>query len=62
MKEAAMGLPAEPESITAENERRINKIAEMLDGLQLEEARTLLWYAEQRISENAYVNFNRNAK
>lgn len=57
-----MGLPAEPESITAENERRINKIAEMLDGLQLEEARTLLWYAEQRISENAYVSFNRNAK
>ncbi len=33
----------------------IEKIIEQLDGMQLDQARMLLWEVEQRISQKAYV-------
>lgn len=51
MENMAMKVP----EIDVENQKIVNEIVKLLDGLPLEKARALLRQAEQRSCENAYV-------
>lgn len=58
MENMAMQIP----EIDEKSKKIVDEIVKMLDGLPLEKARALLWQAEQRSCESAYVQFTCNSK